>query len=380
MIKDKRIKEYKYLNQLKEYLLKAEKKYISNDKNFFVYPKQLEIHLPSDRQKPCNLACSHCFGTKYKKELGKWETEGLNLLHNLKGAIPYHIYGGAYTEPTMSPFLFSFLSATKKYNNHFGLHTNGTKLKELEKNINFFKNLNEISTDETDYISISLDAGNGISWSSLKKKDSSYFWDILYSIEKMANLKAKTNEKSHAIRIVYLASDITSSKEELEFISSFAKNMGINSLRFSVPYDFYNKSFKEVKKYKEEIEDKLGFKVEKHLKNIVSKKENKKPYIFWNPPYFTDINRFDFEKCYYGFFQITLGADGYIYPCSAVAAPTAKHLRKGKITSNIEEFNKQCWEIQNNKVNPRKDCFSRGLRGNRMALEINEYYNKKDQE
>ena len=379
MIKDKRIKEYKYLTQLKEYLLKAEKKYLSNDKKFFVYPKQLEIHLPSDRQKNCNLACSHCFGTKYKKELGKWETEGLNLLHNLKGAIPYHIYGGAYTEPTMSPFLFSFLSATKKYNNHFGLHTNGTKLKELEKNINFFKNLNEISTDEIDYISISLDAGKGVSWSSLKKKDSSYFWDILYSIEKMANLKAKTNDKSHAIRMVYLASDITSSKEELEFISSFAKNMGINSLRFSVPYDFYNKSFKEVKKYKEEIEDKLSVKIEKYLKNIVSEKEDEKPYIFWNPPYFTDINRFDFEKCYYGFFQITLGADGYIYPCSAVAAPTAKHLRKGKITSNIEEFNKQCWEIQNNKVNPKKDCFLRGLRGNRMALEINEYYNKKDQ-
>ena len=56
MIKDKRIKEYKYLTQLKEYLLKAEKKYISDDKKSFVYPKQLEIHLPSDRQKTCNLS------------------------------------------------------------------------------------------------------------------------------------------------------------------------------------------------------------------------------------------------------------------------------------------------------------------------------------
>jgi len=374
---DPRIKEYQYLKQLQKYMDKAEKRYIEGSDKPFIYPKQLEIHLPSDKNTPCNLSCAHCFSTLYKKELGNWEVTGLELLHNLKGAIPYNIFGGAYTEPTASPFLFPYFAATKQYGGHFGLHTNGTYLLDLEKQQRFLTNTHKISTDREDYISVSLDAGSGLSWQALKKKKSSHFWKILEAIETMANIRERSGKDSHAIRIVYLASEPTAYKEEFEFIASLAKMYKLDSLRFSVPYDFYARDFEDVQDYKNNRELEIAKNVEEWTKGLVSSDKSEKPYIFFNSPYWTDIDRFDFDFCQYGFFQITLSADGYIYPCSAVAAPTAKHLRKGIVSSDLKEFDRQCWEIQNNKVNFRTECKAHGLRGNRMALEINEYFHKK---
>lgn len=376
MIKDRRIPEYQYLKQLQEYIASAMPRYIDGRSESFIYPRQLEIHLPANRQSPCNLKCDHCFGTLYEKDLGRWEIEGLKLLHNLRGAIPYNIFGGAYTEPLMSPFLFAYLAATKHYNNHFGIHTNGVLLESLDNVHSFFKNLHEISSDKVDYISISLDAGSGSSWSKVKNGNAKDFYSVLSSIEKMCGIRARSCKDSHAIRIVYLASDETAKREEFEFISSFAKAVGVDSVRFSIPYDFYNKSFDEVKKYKENVEDRLEPIIKKATSHLVSKNLDETPYVFWNPPFFTDIERFNFEKCYYGLFQITLASDGYIYPCSAIAAPNAKHLRRGLITSNVKDFDRQCWGLQHDPVRCKPDCFDHGLRGNRQALEINTCFNK----
>lgn len=376
MKNDPRIKEYRYLEQLQNYIETAEKRYVRGNPAPFIYPKQLEIHLPSDRNTPCNLACDHCFSTLYKKELGRWETEGLKLLHNLKGAIPYSIFGGAYTEPTASPFLFPYLETVKHYGNHFGVHTNGTYLFDLEKQQRFLTNVHEISTDREDYISVSLDAGCGMSWKDLKHRNKSNFWNILQAIETMAEIREKKNKNSHAIRIMYLVSDKTFGQEQFEFIISFAKMMKVDSLRFSVPYDYYARDFEKVKNYKETTEDRIAEKLELAVKDLISESKEERPYIFYSDPYYVDINRFDFNVCKYGFFQITLGSDGFIYPCSAIAAPTAKHLRISPVSSDLEEFNLQCWQLQNNPVRCKDDCFSHGLRCNRMGLEINEYFNK----
>jgi len=374
-MEDKRILEYQYLKQLNKYMKNTEKIFIPGKDKPFIYPKQLEIHLPSDRNITCNLGCEHCFSTLYKKSLGKWESEGLKLLENLKGKIPYSIFGGAYTEPTANPYLFPYLDIVKKFGNHFGLHTNGTYLLDLEEKQRFLTNVHDISTDKTDYISISLDAGSGKSWSSLKKSPADNFWKILSAIEKMTNIRDKSNKESHAIRVVYLVSEVTCDLSEFEFITSFAKMCGIDSLRFSIPYDYYNKHFDSVREYKKNTENMLSEIVKNNTKHLVSKDKSCHPYIFYNDSYYTDIDRFNFDTCYYGFFQITLGADGYVYPCSAVAAPTAKHLRRGVVSSELSVFKDQCWEIQNNPVKCKSDCFKHGLRGNRMALEINEYFN-----
>lgn len=366
---DKRIKEYRYLMQLSEYLRTVNKQTLYTMDKYdgmdFVYPRQLEIHLPGNGKRACNAHCSHCFGTLYQKDLGNWEPTGLELLYNLKGAVPFQIYGGAYTEPTLSPYLYRYLGLTKKYGNHFGVHTNGIRLTK-----EFLKYAYEISTDLVDYISISLDAGSGESWSDLKSLDSRDFWKILSMIEYATSLRDKKG--SHAIRIVCLMNRVI--PEEIEFLVKFAKMVKVDSLRFSIPYDYYNRDFKDVKEYKKDIEDTLEPEFERIISKYQSESENDIPYIWWNPPYFTDINRFIFDKCYYGYFQITLGADGYVYPCSSVASPTAKHLRVGEITSNLQLFHKQIAEIQSGELDVKRDCFNHGLRCNRMGLEINEYF------
>ena len=52
-------------------------------------------------------------------------------------------------------------------------------------------------------------------------------------------------------------------------------------------------------------------------------------------------------------------------------SPTAKQCRLGKITSDIDEFKKMISKNQQGDWDCDGMCFSRGLRGNRMSVEIN---------
>ena len=102
---------YQYFKMLKDHL-GGSCKQIFNGK--LVYPRQLEIHLPADHKKPCNFHCYHCAGMKFKKDLGIFEMEALELLQKLNGKIPYVIYGGSSTEPLINPYFMTFLAMTKK--------------------------------------------------------------------------------------------------------------------------------------------------------------------------------------------------------------------------------------------------------------------------
>ena len=84
-----------------------------------IYPRQLEVHLPSDRKEACNFHCSYCQGGELDQSLGSWEEKGLRLMDKLQGAIPLYVYGGAYTEPLMNEFFLPYLEMTKTYNNNF---------------------------------------------------------------------------------------------------------------------------------------------------------------------------------------------------------------------------------------------------------------------
>ena len=71
-----------------------------------IYPRQMEVHLPGDRTTPCNFNCYYCQGKLLNQPLGQWEEKGLRLMEQLKGKIPYYIYGGAYVEPLLNKYLF----------------------------------------------------------------------------------------------------------------------------------------------------------------------------------------------------------------------------------------------------------------------------------
>jgi len=375
-MKDTRPEVYHYYKQLMKHLNNNEDVFFNGK---LVYPRQFEIHLPADHKRSCNLHCPHCAGKLFDKSLGNWEIEGLDLLHKLKGAIPFHIYGGAYTEPMMNPYYMAYLATTKYYGNHFGIHTNGSLLATLENSIGFLTELNRISTDDVDYLSVSIDAGLSESWAKTKGTKKSYIFndEIIKGLEMAASIRDKVGKPSHAIRMCYLISHDSDNDENFKAIVEHAKRIGADSLRFSIPFANYNQTFDKVREYKynRELPDNDNY--YNRLEPYLSKNQNEKPYIFYTGPEFTDVDRFNFKQCIYGYYQITIGADGYVYKCSTVATPTGKQCRIGKVTYDLDEFNKMIMDNYNPNWDCKKMCFDKGLRCNRMGLEINETYYKK---
>jgi len=371
---DPRIDEYKYFKQLMEHL-NHDVDVIFNEKEF-IFPKQLEIHLPSDHLNPCPLRCSYCAGALYEKPLGRWEMKALHLLDAIGGRVPQHIYGGAYTEPITNPYLTTFIAKTREYGNSFGIHTSGFFLKELQATTKFLNEINTLAdNDRKSYLQVSLDAGVSWSWAKVKRTNKKHvFWEIIDSLKEAVEIRERRGGKGHSIRLGYLIEEETASPEQFAIISNLAKEIGVDSLRFSIPFAHYNQSFSKVREYKNKVEIPQEKIYEKWLEPLVSKSKEEKPYIFWNYPWFTDIDRFTFNQCIYSYFQITLGADGYYYPCSTVATPTASHLRLGLISSEIDDFFEIVKKARNPEFDPRSMCFNKGLRCNRMGLECNTIY------
>jgi len=368
-IKDTRPDEYLYWNQLKDHLSNDTTKIFNKE---LIYPKQWEVHLPANHIKSCQLNCKYCAGQKFIKDLYPWELDVITVLDKLEGKIPFVILGGAYTEPLMNPYLLTVMAITRKHGSHFGIHTNGINLKYLEDNIGFLTEANRIAGDDSlSYISVSLDGGSSWNWKKAKRSiKSMWYWEILEALKLMVDIRDKAG-KGHAIRLGYLIQEETGTEEELITLIHTAKNIGVDSVRFSIPFAFYKQSFDDVKAYKKDIEESKKMKYIKILEPFMSKSKNERPYLFWSDPWFTDIDRFDFNHCAYSYFQITTGADGYYYPCSTVATPTAKHLRLGKMSNSLIYLQNMILKSQNPKFNPKKLCFEHGLRCNRMGLEIN---------
>jgi len=368
--RDSRPPEYRYWRQLMVHL-EGNTGLIFNDE--LVYPRQFEIHLPGNHLRSCDLHCPHCAGKFFQKDLGTWEMDGLELLRRLEGKIPYHIYGGAYTEPLLNPYYLSFLHMTKYYGNYFGIHTNGVLLSRLEEQQGWLTELNRISTDGVDYLSVSLDAGFPWSWARTKGTRSEYlFNEIIEGLRKAVKIRQQRG-LGHAIRLCYLISPHSDTQEDFAVIVSTARAIGVDSLRFSIPFAPYNQSFSAVREYKRDREQPMTDIYEGMLSSYLSESEDERPYIFYTGPEFTDIDRFNFTQCIYPYYQITYGADGYAYKCSTTATPTMSMCRLGKITDNLEEFH----QLLRRNASPEWDanvCFQKGARCNRMGLEINTAY------
>ena len=357
---DSRPPEYRYWDQLVKHLGDTDR--IFNGE--LIYPRQFEIHLPGNHVRPCDLNCPHCAGKYFQKDLGTWEMDGLELLNKLEGKIPYHIYGGAYTEPLLNPYFMSFLNMTKRHGNHFGIHTNGVLLSKLEEQQGWLTELNRISTDSVDYLSVSIDAGSPQSWMKTKGTKKDLFGEIIEGLRKAVETRAK-----YAIRLCYLISPHSGTREDFDSIVSIARETGVDSLRFSIPFAPYNQSFSMVREYKNNRESMTDI-YEEMLSPYL---RGERPYIFYTGPEFTDIDRFTFKQCVYPYYQITYGADGYAYKCSTTATPTMSMCRLGKITNDLGEFH---FLLRRN-ANPLWDaniCFRNGARCNRMGLEINAKY------
>lgn len=360
---------YQYLNIIKNHLGNDLSRIFNGE---LIYPRQMEVHLPGDGKRPCNFNCFYCQGRALQRPVGHWEKKGLVILEDLKGAIPYYIYGGAYTEPLMNRYLIEYLKMTKKYHNNFGIHTNGSLFAPLEDEIGLCSSIVKLAASPYDYISISLDAGNTESHCQTKNIKEDWFSTIIEGIKVL--VKMRGNKTYPAIRICYLMNKFNSSEEEINDIVEMMKRLKVDTLRFSVPYDLYGKDFEIVKRYRNEFEIPFG----KICKNIVrphlSKDMSERPYIFWHPPGFQDVQKMCFKQCIYSYYQITFAADGFVYRCSSSASPSFRQARLGQITDDFAEFNRMVLANHNPNWDANR-CFKTGARCNRIALEINDAWN-----
>jgi len=364
----KRPTVYNYFEELKDYLGGTSRIFDGT----LVYPRQLEIHLPGNGRIPCLFHCDHCQGSELEQPLGDWEEKGLRLLSKLNGKIPLHVYGGAYTEPLLNKYILDYLCLTKKTGSNFGIHTNGALFLSLQVKKKFLETACKIATSPKDYISISLDAGRVESHTKSKGLNRDWFTAIINGIRMLSEFRGAS--KFPSIRIVYLLNPLNSSEGEIAEMIKLAKELKVDSLRFSIPYDLYGRDFDKVRKYKHDTEDKLRDEYFKRIEPYLN--DETKPHVFWISPDNQDVEKMNFKQCIYSYFQITLAADGYVYKCSSTASPSFKFCRLGEITDDLEEFNDMVMRNHNPNWKP-ETCFSHGARCNRMGLELGEAWGGK---
>jgi len=356
---------YRYWDQLLKHIGTSDRIYDGE----MTWPRQLELHLPGNKKIPCNFNCYYCAGHRFKKDLGDFEGDALDLLRQLEGRIPYVIYGGSYTEPLINPYFMACLNMTKRSGAHFGIHTNGSLLNRLENDQGWLTELSRIATDKVDYLSVSLDAGTTSSHDQVKGLSHNWFSEILSGIR----LATEISDDKPAIRVCYLMNPANSSQKEIDRIVRFVKSTDADSLRFSIPFAHYAQPFEDVRKYRRDVEQKLKGpyfkKIEKHL----SKEPDEAPFVFWMSPDLQDVNLFYFKNCAYGYYQICIGADGYVYRCTTISTPTFKKLRLGKMTNDLEKFKAMILANQTPDFDA-NTCFNDGARCNRMGLSINREY------
>jgi len=178
-----------------------------------------------------------------------------------------------------------------------------------------------------------------------------------------------------SIRVCYLLNRHNDSVEELDMIVKAVQGLGIDSLRFSIPYDRYGKDFERVRRYRDRVEVPAHDILSERLTPFLSRNADAKPFIFYLPPVHQDVCRMNFAQCIYSYYQITLAADGFVYKCSSVASSSFKPLRLGRITADREKFDRMVLSNHNPRFAPSK-CFAIGARCNRIALEINTAWNE----
>lgn len=356
--------EYQYFKILSDHLGGDLAKIFNGE---LVYPRQFEIQLPGDHKRACNFGCYYCQGRILEQPLDLCEEDALRMLDGLAGKCPYLSYGGSYTEPLLSPYLLDFFRLTKQHGSHFGLHTNGSLLKQLEETQSFLTQYFQITTPSGhDWLSISLDAGTPESHMRTKNLNVNWFDEIIEGIRMAVEIRGR-DVSNPAVRVCYLMNRFNSSEREIKGIIEVMQEIGVDSLRFSIPYDVYGKDFDRVRQYKQNIEVKQDAIYSDMLDPLVSKNATSKPHIFYLPPFCQDVDRMKFEQCVYSYYQITVAADGYVYKCTSTASPTFSMNRLGKVTDDLDAM---ILANQNPDFRP-STCFKVGARCNRLALEIN---------
>jgi MoaA/NifB/PqqE/SkfB family radical SAM enzyme len=339
-----------------------------------VLPRQLEIHLSNNRGTPCNFRCDHCQGQSLIRDVAPYDDKVIPLIDRLQGRIPLFVLSGAYTEPFLNDNIIKYIAVIKKWGSFFGLHSNGSFLARDEAKTGFITEMVARSTGD-DYFTCAADAATAPTFARLKKTKVAVFDRVWQGLRILADEKRKYSDGRVKLRFTYLLNEENSSVEELQQMVRLARGVDATSLRFSIPYAPYGTDMAECEAYRTGVEIPLKRSIWENVQQVLSNEERAgETYVFAMAPGFQDIKRLTFQHCFYGYFQITLGADGYFYRCSAVASPLFKHLRLGPVTDNVDTL---LDIIRRNQVvgfNPQTQCFPHSGRCNRASIDVNDEY------
>jgi molybdenum cofactor biosynthesis enzyme MoaA len=288
-----------------------------------------------------------------------------NLIKILGRSVPWYIFSGIYSEPTLNIRLLDFITEVKRTGANYGLHTNGVLLPGLQDKQSFVSKLLKIS-DEGDYLTVSLDAGLRQSFAITKGVAPIYFDNVVQGLELFKN----RDRKRFRLTIAYLLNENNNTEQEICRVVSIAKSVEADALRFSIPYAPYGSSFNDCVRYKNEYELPFSSRIEEVMERV-SLCSTKKLNVFFLPPSSQDIENCFCAHCFNGYYEITLGADGFFYKCSSTASHLFSKHRLGPLTSNIKDFHNAVVLNQDYRFNPLHECLPVGARCTRAALEIN---------
>ena len=329
-----------------------------------IFPKSLEIHL-GGKNKPCNLNCVHCEGRLFSKRVHQNKKATLKLIDIVKDKISIFVFSGTYSEPTLDPNFLDYIRRIKDNGANFGLHTNATLPTK------FFEELLSLG-DENDYISISMDACSEASFRLVKNSDGKLFKKVLENIYYIAS----NNKNGVKFRLTYLLNDQNIDRKDLfsclDNLNKYSEHIG--SLRFSVPYPYYGLNWHIIEAIQEQQVDPLYEKADKLIKEYLSSNNQISSKIFLLPPSTQDINKIkNITHCLFGYYQTTLGADGFFYQCNSVTSDKYKNLRLGELDEDIDldKFMAIVARNQDLDFDPRTACFPFGCRCDRPGMEFN---------
>ena len=169
-----------------------------------------------------------------------------------------------------------------------------------------------------------------------------------------------------------------SSEAEVWNAVRFARSIGADSLRFSIPYHPYGADFGLVRAYKAAVETERSGEYFRIVQPHLDLGEGG-TRVFWMGPETQDVDALNYQQCIYSYWQITLAADGYVYRCSCTASPSFPFCRLGEIPESVETFKLMVRANHNPTWDP-ATCFKSGARCNRQAIELNNIWRDRHEE
>jgi len=206
-----------------------------------VPPYEVEIQ-PSSK---CNVQCEHCFGAKYKKlphVLG--DSEMVTVVDRIAD----------FTDNGFSTEVIKFCGTTGEPLVNPAIKAGIVRAKERGKKVIVFTNgvlINEYVTDllNVDRINLSLDAGTGETFRSLKKVDK--FGEVIRGLDCLLAEKGRSGQKTPRVIASYVIGE--KNLDDVAKVPALMSHLGVDDMLFRV--DFTNPKW--VKQNLDKIRTKL---------------------------------------------------------------------------------------------------------------------------